>query len=89
MNPYFHDDEEHTEVRSYTKSELALLYSPGGKYESAIRRFNRYLHRCAPPPRLQPLQPTLHPPAGRHSLRLPGRTIEKAYADNRYAIDRQ
>lgn len=46
MNPYFHDDEERTEVRSYTKSELALLYSPGVKYESAIRMFNRYLHRC-------------------------------------------
>ena len=46
MNPYFLDDEERTEVRSYTKSELALLYSPGVKYESAIRMFNRYLHRC-------------------------------------------
>ena len=46
MNPYPHDDEERTEVRSYTKSELALLYSPGVKYESAIRMFNRYLHRC-------------------------------------------
>ena len=45
MNPYFLDDEERTEVRSYTKSELALLYSPGVKYESAIRMFNRYLHR--------------------------------------------
>ena len=46
MNPYFHDDEERTEVRSYTKSELAQLYSPGAKYESAIRMLNRYLHRC-------------------------------------------
>ena len=46
MKPYFQADEERTEVRSYTKSELALLYSPGAKYESAIRMLNRYLHRC-------------------------------------------
>ena len=46
MKPYFQADEERTEVRSYTKSELAQLYSPGAKYESAIRMLNRYLHRC-------------------------------------------
>ena len=46
MNPYFHDEEERTAVRSYTKSELAQLYSPGAKYESAIRMLNLYLHRC-------------------------------------------
>ena len=37
MKPYLQADEERTEVRSYTKSELALLYSPGAKYESAIQ----------------------------------------------------
>lgn len=46
MRPYLLDDEERTVVRSYTKGELARLYSPGAKYESAIRMLNRYLHRC-------------------------------------------
>lgn len=45
MRPYLLDDEERTVVRSYTKGELARLYSPGAKYESAIRMLNRYLHR--------------------------------------------
>ena len=38
--------DERTAVRSYTKGELAMLYSPRAKYESAIRMLNRYLHRC-------------------------------------------
>ena len=46
MNDYFDDKEERTAVRSYTKVELAMLYSPRAKYESAIRMLNRYLHRC-------------------------------------------
>ena len=39
-------DDERTAVRSYTKGELAMMYSPRAKYESAIRMLNRYLHRC-------------------------------------------
>ncbi|MBQ3239219.1 MAG: DUF4248 domain-containing protein [Bacteroidaceae bacterium] len=46
MTNYLNTDEERIIVRSYTKGELARLYSPGAKYESAIRMFNRYLHRC-------------------------------------------
>lgn len=46
MTRPFFDDEECAEVRSYTKSELARLYSPNAKYESAIRMLNRYLNRC-------------------------------------------
>ena len=39
-------DDERLELRSYTKGELALLYSPRATRESAIRMLNRYLHRC-------------------------------------------
>ena len=47
MNLYTNNtDDERTAVRSYTKGELAMLYSPRAKYESAIRMLNRYLHRC-------------------------------------------
>lgn len=43
---HYTPDDERTAVRSYTKGELAMLYSPRAKYESAIRMLNRYLHRC-------------------------------------------
>ena len=33
-------------IQPYTKGELAQLYSPNAKYESAIRMFNRYVNRC-------------------------------------------
>ena len=46
MTSFFDDDDERTAVRSYTKGELAMMYSPRAKYESAIRMLNRYLHRC-------------------------------------------
>ena len=46
MNLYLQTDDERIAVRSYTKGELAMLYSPRAKYESAIRMLNRYLHRC-------------------------------------------
>ena len=46
MSTLFNDDDERTAVRSYTKGELAMLYSPRAKSESAIRMLNRYLHRC-------------------------------------------
>lgn len=46
MRPFFHDDDDRPEVRSYAKGELARLYSPRAKHESAIRMLNRYLHRC-------------------------------------------
>ena len=46
MSTLFNDADERTAVRSYTKGELAMLYSPRAKYESAIRMLNRYLHRC-------------------------------------------
>ena len=46
MKPYLQTDDERIAVRSYTKGELAMLYSPRAKYESAIRMLNRYLHRC-------------------------------------------
>jgi len=39
-------DDERLELRSYTKGELALLYSPRATRESAIRMLNCYLHRC-------------------------------------------
>lgn len=39
-------DDERPELRSYTKGELARLYSPRATRESAIRMLNRYLHRC-------------------------------------------
>ena len=39
-------DDERLELRSYTKGELACLYSPRAPRESAIRMLNRYLHRC-------------------------------------------
>ena len=46
MNRDLYTNDERTAVRSYTKGELAMLYSPRAKYESAIRMLNRYLHRC-------------------------------------------
>lgn len=46
MRPFYNDDEECPEVRSYSKGELARLYSPRATYASAIRMLNRYLHRC-------------------------------------------
>ena len=46
MTSFFYDDDERTTVRSYTKGELAMMYSPRAKYESAIRMLNRYMHRA-------------------------------------------
>lgn len=35
-------------IRSYTKMELALLYSPGREPDSALQNLYRWIRKCAP-----------------------------------------